>query len=371
MMRSTRWVRGARAALTIATALLTVGCGLDLESVALPAPGGGGPYYTITAVFSDALNLPEKAKVRLYGAQIGEVESIRAQDFNAYVTMRIKSAVPLYAGSTAELRSATPLGDIFVQIWPDKKRPEDAPLLHDGSLLPLESTANAPTIEELISSMAMLVNGGTVRHLVSMLNGAGKAVGGRGEKLGLLLDQTATLLSRMSARSQQLDLTLRRSSELAATMSARQNTFDDALTRLAPALNVISDNTSDLIDLVDTGARITRQLSRFPSLQGTDTRSLTADLNKMAGVFNEIAVDPELSLMPFNRFLGILMKTFNGTAAHTKGEIDKITLVPWPDKNYPGDPEFHWTDGTDWHLMIGDLRYEWNMLLSRIYGPQR
>lgn len=364
-------MRALRATLAFATALLTVGCGLDLQSVALPAPGGGGPYYTITAVFSDALNLPEKAKVRLYGAQIGEVESIRAQDFNAYITMRIKSDVPLYAGSTAELRSATPLGDIFVQIWPDKNRPADAALLRNGATLALDATANAPTVEELISSMAMLVNGGTVRHLVSMLNGAGKAVGGRGEKLGLLLDQTATLLSRMSARSTQSDLTLRKSSDLAATMSERQATFDDALTHLAPALNVISDNTSGLIDLVDTGARITRQLSRFPSLQGTDTRSLTADINKMAGVFNDIATDPELSLVSFNRFLGILMKTFNGPAAHVKGEIDKITLVPWPDKNYPGDPEFHWSDGTDWHLMIGDLRYEWNILLSRIYGAQR
>lgn len=363
--------RSVRAALAIATTLLTVGCSLDLASVALPAPGGGGPYYSIAAVFSDVLNLPEKAKVRLYGAQIGEVQEIRTQGFSAHVTLRIKSDVPLYVGSTAELRSATPLGDIFVQIWPDTHRPDDAPQLRDGAVLPLESTSNAPTIEELMGSMAMLVNGGTVRHVVSMLNGAGKAVGGRGEKLGLLINQTDTLLTRMSARSAQLDLALRRSAELAATMSARQTTFDDALTNLAPALNIISDNTSELIDLIDTGARISRQLARFPSLQGIDTRSVSADFNKLARVFNEITVDPELSLMQFNRFLGIVMKTFNGTAAHVKGELGKITLAPWPDKNYPGDPGFHWSDGTDWHLMIGDLRYEWNMLLSRIYGPQR
>ena len=39
----------------------------------------GGQSYALTAVFSDALNLPAKAKVKLYGADIGEVESIRAQ----------------------------------------------------------------------------------------------------------------------------------------------------------------------------------------------------------------------------------------------------------------------------------------------------
>lgn len=363
--------RRLHTALAAASALLLAGCGLNLESVALPAPGGGGTFYTINAVFSDALNLPTQAKVRLYGAQIGEVTEIRAQDFTAHIAMKIRTDVPLYVGSTAELRAATPLGDVFVQIRPDPDRPEDAALLHDGDTLPLESTANAPTIEQLLGSMALLVNGGTVRYLVSMLNGAGNAVGGRGEKVGTLIDRTETLLGRMSARSATLDAALSNSADLAAAMSERQHTFDEALTGLGPALNVISENTTELIDLIETGARLSRQLSRFPSLQGTDTRSLTRDINTLAKVFNDITVDPNLSLTPFNRFLGILMKSFNGTAARVSGEVTQLSLAPWPDMNYPGDPDFHWSDGTDWHQMIGTLRYEWNMLLSHIYGPQR
>ncbi|MCV7315669.1 MCE family protein [Mycolicibacillus parakoreensis] len=371
MRRPRIGLRLPRTVTAIAAAALLAGCGLNLESVALPAPGGGGSFYTLNAVFSDALNLPTKAKVRLYGAQIGEVSEIRAQDFTAHIAMHVRSDVPLYEGSTAELRAATPLGDVFVQIRPDPNRGEDAELLRDGATLPLEATANAPTIEELLGSMALLVNGGTVRYLVSMLNGAGDAVGGRGSKVATLIEQTDTLLSRMSARSEQLDASLRNSADLAAAMSQRQSTFDEALTGLAPALNVISANTEALVDLINTGARITAQLARFPSLRGTDTRSISQDVNTLARVLNEITVDPELSLTPFNRFLGILMKTFNGTAAHLNGEIAQLTLAPWPDMNYPGDPGFHWSDGTDWHLMIGALRYEWNMLLSHIYGPQR
>ena len=58
-------------------------------------------------------------------------------------------------------------------------------------------------------------------------------------------------------------------------------------------------------------------------------------------------------------------------ALHGTADLAKLSLVPWPDKNYPGDPEFHWPDGTDWHLMVGSLRYEWNLLLDKIYGAQR
>ena len=46
-------------------------------------------------MFTDALNLPSKAKVRLYGADIGEVTSVEAVDFTAKVSMRIRRDVPV------------------------------------------------------------------------------------------------------------------------------------------------------------------------------------------------------------------------------------------------------------------------------------
>ncbi|WP_199178188.1 MlaD family protein [Mycobacterium hubeiense] len=360
-----------RCALAAGLATLLTGCAVGLERLPLPAPVAGGESYTLTAVFSNALNLPANAKVRLYGADIGEVESVEAKDFTAHVHMRVASDAPLYAGATSELRSATLLGDVFVQIKPDPNQAPDAPRLRDGDTIPLTSTAAAPTVEELLNSMAMLVNGGTVGHLVKTLNGAGRALGGRGEKVNALLQQTRTLLSRMTARSAQLNEALHRTSEMSAAMAARRGTLDQALSAGAPAVAVIADNANRIADLTDEVARITRQLSRFPSIQGTDTRSLTADLNNLAGVFNDIAIDPNLRLHAFNRLIGIVMNSTNSTSIHGTGDIRKLALVPWPDKNYPGDPGFHWSDGTDWHLMIGSLRYEWNLLLDRIYGAQR
>jgi len=362
---------GLRHLLAMGGVTLLAGCAAGLDRLPLPAPEAGGQSYALTAVFSNALNLPAKAKVKLYGADIGEVDTIGSRDFTARVNMRIRADVPLHVGVTAELRSATLLGDVFVQLRPDPHQARDAALLHGGDTIPLTSTAAAPTVEELLNSMALLVNGGALRYLVSILNGAGQAVGGRGEQVGLLLQQTRSLLSRMTARSKQLDAALKRTSELAQTMSAHRDTLDATLAAGAPAIGVIADNATQLADLADSVARITRQLSRFPSIRGTDTRSLSADINHLAAVFNDISVDPNLSLMPLNRLLGLMMHTTNSTSAHGAFVIDKLALVPWPDKNYPGDPGFHGPDGTDWHLMVGSLRYEWNLLLDRIYGAQR
>ncbi|MGB8406112.1 MAG: MlaD family protein [Mycobacterium sp.] len=362
-------LHAARAMTAGALAVLLAGCGIGLDSVPLPSPGAGGPTYHLTAVFSNALNLPAKAKVRLFGADIGEVTTIHAKNFTARVVLQIKSDVALRAGSSVELRSATPLGDVFVQVRPSADR--QARMLHDGDEIPLGSTAAAPTVEELLNSLALLVNGGAVRALTTDINGAGRAVGGRGQKLAELISETTTFLSRMTTRSQQLDATLRSTARMAAEMAAHRDTLDAALSSGAPALTTIAENTTRVADEVDTIARITLQLSRFPSLQATDTRSSVADLNRLSAVFNDISVDPNLSLTAFNQLLAILIKSTNSTSAHALLEVAQLALVPLPDKNYPGDNGFHGPDGTDWHAMIGGLRYEWNTLLSKIYGPNR
>ncbi|MGH3678637.1 MAG: MlaD family protein [Mycobacterium sp.] len=350
---------------------LLTGCATGLETLPLPAPGGTANTYSLTAAFSNALNLPAKAKVKLNGADIGEVDSIRAQHFTAYVKMRIRADVALHAGSTAELRSATPLGDIFVAIRPAPNQIADAALLRDGDTIALDSTAAAATVEELLSSAALLVNGGAIRQLTSIINGAGSAVGGRGGEVAKLLHESSTLISRLNARSAQIQTALRSTSELAKTLSANQSTLNEAIAAGGPATSVIADNTAQLADLIDGLARITGQLSRFPSLQGTDTRSLIADINNLSGAFNDISTDPNLSMMALNRLIGIFMKFTNGTSAHANLEVPQLAIGAWPDMNFPGDSGFHMPDGTDWHAMVGSLRYEWNLLLSRTFGAQR
>lgn len=346
------------------------GCGVNLESLPL-APSGTGNSYTVTAVFSNALNLPAKAKVKLNGADIGEVESITATDFTALVAMRIRTDVTLPEDTTAELRSATPLGDLFVAVRPASEQPEHPASLRDGGTIPLASTGGGATIEEVLSSAAMLVNGGVFGNLSAVLNGAGSTVGGHGIDVKAVLDQSTELISRLNARGRDIEAALHATSALAADISQRQSSLDTALAAASPASSVFADNTATVADLTDATARITRQLSRFPSLQGTDNRSIVADLNQLAATFNDITLDPGVSLNDINRVLPVAMKLTNSTSIHGIADVTRLALGSLPDKNYPGDPMFHGPDGTDWHAMIGSLRYEWNLLLDKIYGPER
>jgi len=366
-----RVARGAAAAMATALAGVLSGCALGLESLPLAGPSSGGGTYSLTATFTNALNLPEKAKVKLNGADIGEVDSIQTKNYVAYVKMNIRDDVPLGGGTTVELRSATPLGDLFVAVRRDTNQRADAGTLRDGDTIPLESTSAGATVEQVLSSAALLVNGGVIRNITSLVNGAGSAVGGRGENIATLLNQTNELVARLNSRSQQIKTALQSTSALAATFSANQATLNETLAAAAPATAVLADDTAQIADLVSSIARITAQLSRFPALKGTDTRSLIADINKLSARFNDISTDPNLTLTALNRLIPIIMKSTNSAALHGTGEVWQLAFGSLPDMNYPGDPMFHGPDGTDWHAAIGSLRYEWNLLLDKIYGPDR
>lgn len=348
----------------------TSGCGLSLESLPLTGPSAATTSYKVTAMFANALNLPAKAKVRLNGADIGQVDSIGVHNFTANVTMSIRSDVRLPKTVTVELRSATPLGDLFVAVTPDPKQTPDTPMLGGGDVIPVESTDGGATIEDVLSSAALLVNGGVIKNVTTLLNGAGAAVGGAGTNVRILLDQSNTLISQLAARTTQIKAAMQNTSALADTISARQSTINTALSAAAPATSVLAENISQIADITDTVSRVTNQLSRFPSLQGTDTRSLIADLNKLSAAFNEIAVDPNVSLTPLNQLLPYVLKSFGSTALRGTADLAKLAIGALPDKNYPGDPTMHGPDGTDWHAMVGSLRYEWNLLLGKIYGPR-
>ena len=64
-------------------------------------------------------------------------------------------------GSTVELRSATPLGDVFVALEPPAPVDPRAPMLKDGDTIGVDATSSAATVEDLLSSTGIVINGGT------------------------------------------------------------------------------------------------------------------------------------------------------------------------------------------------------------------
>ncbi|MEV5834530.1 MlaD family protein [Nocardia sp. NPDC052112] len=357
--------------LTVAVAVSTAAwsvtaCSVSLDKLPLPAPGIGSDSYSLTATFANALNLPAKAKVRLNGADIGEVDSMRAQNYTAVVVMRIESGVRLPAGTTAELRSATPMGDVFVALARPTHPDPAAPDLVDGARIPLQSTSAAATIEEVLTRAALFVNGGAIENITSLANSLGAAVGGRGDRLAEMVEQTKQLVNNLAARSDRIREILVATGDLSATMVARRDDVTDVLAAAGPALRVIGDNTRGIVDLIGQVNRITRQIARYPSVNGTNDGSLIESVDKLADGMNAAANNPNANLDALIGIIPLIIKVTSASSAHVNVDVARLAIGALPDPNTPADSGARMPDATDWVDFVGSLEYTLNRLKDKV-----
>ncbi len=359
-------------ALAAAVSMTTAGCATNgLASLPLPHPGLSEGGYTLTAIFENALNVPALAKVRLAGADVGQLESLDVKDYAAVATLRIASGVQLPQGSTAELRSATPLGDVFIAVKPPANAPANGAILKDGDTIGLQNTAAAATVENLLTGAAVLVNGGAVQNLTDLINGAGKAAGeDGGRNFGRLIDHTNQLLNTMDRRTDQISDSIVALSGLSRRIDEKNGVLVDLMTAAAPATDVLSQQTNRIADLTVQAGATTDMLQKFPSIGGTDTsgRSVIADMNTLAGAFNDVANDPNVSLAALNGLMPPIVKATGGHAFAISGSIDRLILGHIPDIGFAGDSGFHGPKWSTFNQIIGSFKYTLFRLQERVVG---
>ncbi|MEI6251303.1 MAG: MlaD family protein [Mycobacteriaceae bacterium] len=358
--------------LVAAVSLTTAGCATNgLASLPLPHPGLSEGGYYLTAIFENALNVPALAKVRLAGADVGQLESLDAKDYTAVAKLRIANGVQLPKGSTVELRSATPLGDVFIAVKPPANAPANGAILKDGDTIGLENTAAAATVENLLTGAAVLVNGGAIQNLTDLINGAGKAAGeDGGRNFGRLIDHTNQLLNTMDRRTDQISDSIVALSGLSRRIDEKNHVLVDLMTAAAPATDVLAQQTTRIADLTVQAGATTDMLQKFPSIAGTDTsgRSVIADMNTLAGAFNDVANDPNVSLAALNGLMPQVIKATSGHSISLTGSVDRLILGHIPDIGFAGDSGFHGPKWSTFNQIIGSFKYTLLRLQERVVG---
>ena len=323
--------RLALAALPLVGALAA--CGVSATD--LPLPGGGveGPTYQLNAVFADALNLPDGAHVKLNGDDIGRVQQIAARDYTAQVTMAVRREVQLPQGTSAELRQATPLGEVFVAIHPPTPTIAGPPL-HDGDTIGLPSTSAAATVEDLLASLSVLVNGGGLAQLQSIVYELNAAADGRADQIAHLLGQTTQIMATLNARTEDIDRALAATRRLTDTLIQRRDTIDKAFADFTPAIQLLADKTDLLTRALHSVGRLSDRGNDLIDTSGEDLRDLTRDLGPVLDGFARIGPNLAPSLRNVVEFGKVIEQVTKGEAATANGKIDIAAAVAIPQ---PGD----------------------------------
>ncbi len=130
------------------------------------------------------------------GATIGQVEAIEVDDFQAHVRMKLVESVQLRKGTQAEIRLTSPMGTAFVELTDGDGAPMAA-----GSMIPASATNQAPDVTDLLSSLSVVVTGGSYADLKTIVDELNVALTGNADDVRRLLGRLDSSMGSLQAHT--------------------------------------------------------------------------------------------------------------------------------------------------------------------------
>ncbi|MFI9510510.1 MCE family protein [Nocardia sp. NPDC052566] len=357
--------RALAVAITAATLGATAGCAVTVDNVPLPNPGIGGPGYTLHAVFRDALNLPQHAHVKIGGTDIGMVTAIGSTNFLADVEMLIRDDIRLPRGTTAELRQATPLGDMFVAMTlPAKQERED--LLRPGDTIPAEQTATGASVEQLMMSISMLLNGGGLNQAARITSEMNSMFAGRAPQLAHLLTELTEVLAALNRRTADVDGVLTGLNALTGELARRKTELGAAADTFPPLIGLLAENNRGISDLVAKVSVTMAALGDFTDTTGPEFLSLFDSIQRLMSGFADMGDNLAGTLDNLHAIYPGVMASFDGPVLAVAGTVSYLSISALTDPKGSRPPELG-----DIPAFIGSLAQVLEKVLGRLQGGGR
>ncbi|MFC4127867.1 MCE family protein [Nocardia rhizosphaerae] len=359
MSATTRLVVTALAALSVSSCTVTV------DDIPLPRPGVDGPSYHVRAVFDDALNLPERARVKIGGTDVGVVTGIETTNFLADVELEIRGDIALPEGTRAELRQPTPLGDIHVAVILPEHRP-GAPMLTEGDVIDRAHTSAGASAEELMTALSMLLDGGAMNQVARIASELNAIVGGRGPQLAHLLTELTATLTALNQRTGQIDAVLHGLDGLTATLSAGKAELGRVADTFPALIAVIAENNRAIGDLTTQVSTVTAALGDFSTTTGPEFLSLFDSVQRLMTGFTAMGDDLATTLDTLNAIGPAARASMRGSSLAVAARISYLDIGAFTDVAGSRLP-----DGTDVTAFIGSLSQVLARVLGRVQGGHR
>jgi phospholipid/cholesterol/gamma-HCH transport system substrate-binding protein len=275
----------------LSVAVLASSCGLSLQS--LPKLGGvSGPTYGVTATFANVVNLPANAQVGLGAFSVGYVSSIGLKDFQAVVSMRVKTSVKLPLGTTAAIQFDTPLGEDYVLLEPPAPTPVGTQYLTNGSAIPESETNTAPSVEDAFAALGALLNGGGIDQLQTIITQTNLALDGNQTQIRQLLESLNATVTSFANNTPAVDGALAAMASLSKVLNQGRNTITNGIATLGPAVAVLGQENQNLANLLAQLNTLSASANNIIEQSATGTvatlKGLQALIGQLLGVQQQL-----------------------------------------------------------------------------------
>jgi phospholipid/cholesterol/gamma-HCH transport system substrate-binding protein len=249
--RSGAGSRGRR----IVTTLLFLG--LVLGGCSILRDDGSDRVHA-TTTFEDVADLADGAPVFMADVRIGNVDSIRLDDHGTQATLELSfdrsAGVP--AEVEARLRRTSPLGEKFVELRPLTDE-QDPPLLEDGAVI--EQATVVPDFEDVVASGTDVFAALGASELASLLDEGARGFGGQGAHIHTVLGNFSDLIGGYADNTGEIRTLIQSIDDLASATGPAAQSHARALSQLAVTTRILDDQSTQLLDLVDSLSELSRQ----------------------------------------------------------------------------------------------------------------
>ncbi|CAM3203843.1 MlaD family protein [Nocardioides dubius] len=294
--------------IALALLLVTAGCSM-LNAENIPVSSGVEDGYEVTVFFPDALNLAEGAAVKIDGAKVGRVEEVTTERFQAKVRLAVDGATSLPEDSTFRLRPTTALGELFVEVL----RGEADQALTEGAVIDAANTRAAPTVEDGLAAASLLVNGGSLSQIKTIVNEINTALDGRTGTVKEFVRGADRLVRSLNDGRTDLDGLLRALADTSRLLNEREDEINAAIDLAGPAAKVLRRNSGKVTELL------------------TEVAGMSGHVDELVGALRGDLVTTLTQLGP-------VVATLTASKAQAKEMLRKVTkLAPILDHAVPTD----------------------------------
>ncbi|MFD7229482.1 MCE family protein [Streptomyces sp. NPDC059881] len=287
-------------AVALATAMGSVllsGCDFNgLYDVDLPGGAAAdGNAYHVTADFRDVLDLVPQSAVKVNDVTVGAVEKVELVGWHARVRLRIADDVKLPGNAVAELRQTSMLGEKYVALTPPVGIGASGRLT-DGARIPLSRTGRNSEIEEVLSALSALLNGGGVAQLKTITVELNKALEGRENRVKDLLGELDTFIGGLDEQRKEIVRALKGIDRLAKRLAAEKKTIAQAVDTVPGALKVLADQRRDLTAMLTSLSELGKTGTKVINTSRADTVANLKSLQPILQQLNKAGSDLPNSL---------------------------------------------------------------------------
>lgn len=232
-----------------------------LYYVRLPQQVGIG-RYDVDVELAAAGGLYPQAMVTYRGVEVGKVTDVELRpDGTVLAHLQVDNDTRLPANSTVEVRSASVIGEQFVNFVPPSDPSSDA--LEDGAVVPVERTVLPTTTDTLLTSIDELLASIPRQDLRTVVSELQAAFDGAGNDLGRFIDASAAF---QATATENLPQTLQLIDDSAAVLGTQQE-LDPEIRSYAETLSSFSGqleaSDDDIRGLLAAGAPFMEAVGGF------------------------------------------------------------------------------------------------------------